>query len=224
MNKFLIAAAVVVGGGALMMWNNVDAMEGSPAVDVADKDKATMERNVPPELMLTEDDIITGDITAPVQIVEYASMTCGHCADFHENTYKKIKSEYIDSGKVVFALREMPWDNLALAVSKVIRCAPEGKRMGFADAFFSTQKNWVKSGDPIEEIKKVARLGGLSADKVEACINDENIHNVVMTHRSTGQEALGVKSTPTIFVNNKKVEGAVGFDVVQKVIEIELGQ
>ena len=164
-------------------------------------------------LTISKHDVVMGDDAAPLTVIEYASMTCSHCADFHNNVFPKLKKNYIDTGKINFVLRDMPWDPLALAVSKITRCAPDGQFYKFTSAFFETQKTWVQSDDPIEALKKTARLGGMDGARVEECLSDAAVHTRVTQSREMGLETLGVKSTPTFFIGDDEVvPGNVGYE------------
>lgn len=171
-------------------------------------------------LTVSDSDVVLGDEDAPLTIIEYASMTCGHCADFHNKVLPEIKENYIEPGKVKFVLRDMPWDPLALAVSKITRCAPDDQFYSYTSAFFDTHQAWVRADDPVAELKKVARLGGMSADRVEECLNDADIHARVIQSRETGLETLRINSTPTFFVGGEEVvRGNVGYEKMANVID-----
>ena len=116
-------------------------------------------------------------------------------------------------------MREMPWDALAFAVSKVIRCVPRAQFYGFTSAFMETQKTWAMATDVVAEVKKIARLGGLSGEDVDACLKNEEIHKQVNANRETGLKKVGVKGTPTLFINGKKLEGSPTFAAMKKEIE-----
>ena len=171
-------------------------------------------------LDISKHDVVMGEQDAPVTVIEYASMTCGHCADFHNDVLPKIKKNYIDTGKINFVLRDMPWDPLALAVSKITRCAPDDKFYNFVSAFFDTQKSWVKSDDPIAALKKNARLGGMDGESVEACLSNADVHARVTQSREKGLETLGVKSTPTFFIGDDEVvPGNVGYEKMANTLD-----
>ena len=171
-------------------------------------------------LTISEHDVVLGEKDAPLTIIEYASMTCGHCGDFHNQVLPKLKKNYIETGKVNFVLRDMPWDPLALAVSKISRCAPNDQFYNFISAFFDGQKGWVRSEDPVSELKKIARLGGMSGEKVEECLNDSEIHTLVIQSREVGIETLSINSTPTFFIGHDEViRGNVGFEKMANIID-----
>lgn len=171
---------------------------------------------------IVKQDKILGKITAPVTFIEYASMTCGHCARFHKAIFSKLKEEYIDTGKVVFANRHMPLDDLAFAVSKVIECAPEQSYYNFVDAFFASQKQWISANDKLQSIKNIARLGGLSGEQVEQCIQDEKIHEKINYFKNSAV-SLGINSTPSFIINGKLYRGVRSYESVKALIEEELG-
>ena len=160
-------------------------------------------------LEIKETDQMVGDAAAPITIIEYASMTCGHCADFHNKTYPVLKEKLVDTGRAKFVFRELPWDNRALAVSMVARCAPEEDFSKFVSAFFSTHETWVRSGDFMESIKQIARLGGMKADDVDACLKNPDVNDLVRKSRQEAVDVLKVTGTPTLFINGHRLNGAL---------------
>lgn len=158
-------------------------------------------------LKLQENDMYEGEKNAPVQVVEYASMTCGHCADFHTKHYHEIKEKFIDTGKVRFIFRELPWDNKALAVSMVARCAPKGEYFNFVSALMSTRDTWAMSDDFMGSVKQIARLGGMSPAAVDACMKNTAVNDIVRKSYATAVGPLKVQGTPTFFVNGQRIPG-----------------
>ncbi len=143
---------------------------------------------------------------ARVTIVEFASATCPHCANFHNGTYKLLKKEYIDTGKIKFVLREFPFDDLSLAAFMVARCAPEGRYFDMIDVLFERQKTWV-GHDPRGELFKIAQQAGATKESFEACLKNEELAKGIISARDHAQSVLGVASTPTFFINGKKLNG-----------------
>ena len=200
----LFSLTVLVSAAAVAMGNNA-------AIAVP--------RDIPAELRLQVNDRYLGEKDAPVQIVEYASMTCSHCADFHKNVAAKLKKEYVETGKVRFTLRDLPWDNMAFAVAKIARCAPAEQHYSFVDAFFATRDNWIQADKPLDAIKKTARLGGMTPDAVDECLENEEIHAQIVAGKEVALEQLGVKGTPTVFINGKVLEGAHSYGAIKAEIE-----
>lgn len=160
-----------------------------------------------------------GKADAPVTIIEYASMTCGHCAKFALDTYPKLKSEYIDTGKVRFVLREFPLDPLAAAGFMIARCAPEDKYFPVVDLLFAEQKNWAYSDKPVEGLQNIVKQVGFTQQSFEACLTNQELLDGVNAVRQRGAEKFGVTSTPTFFINGQIQRGALSFENLKKILD-----
>lgn len=231
----LLVAIAAVGGGVYFTSSMQDNAAQTTAQNVAQNTPAPQQNTLQlaqaqldntalhPALKLGEHDYILGDENAPVTIIEYASMTCGHCGYFHNNVLPQIKRNYIDTGKVRMVVRPLPWDNMALAISKVAMCGGEPVYYPMLNAFFDTQEQWLKSeADALADIKKIARLSGMDGETVEACIKDKELHDVVLDTKETARQTLKVTGTPTFFVNGERLEGMQNFERMQEVIEAAL--
>ncbi len=161
-------------------------------------------------LQLQPSDKVLGRFGAPITVIEYASFTCSHCADFATTTFPKFEKEWIETGKAVYVLRELPWDNLALGMSAVARCVPNEQYYAMAKALFAAQKTIV-TGEPLPTIKAVAAQAGLSSEQVDACIADANIQRDILRNKEIARSVLAVKGTPAFFINGEAVEGAVDY-------------
>jgi protein-disulfide isomerase len=152
-------------------------------------------------------DIIIGKPDAPVTIVEYASMTCPHCATFHNTVLPTLKQKYVDAGQVRIIFREYPLDNVAVAVSMLARCAGSDKAPAVVAKFFETQDQWafVKIS-PLPGMLKVAETVGFTKESFDKCLTDQKMMDGVRDVGERGRK-LGVTSTPSFFVNGKKLEG-----------------
>ena len=135
-------------------------------------------------------------------------MTCGHCANFHNNVYPAIKTKYIDTGKVRFVLREFPLDNLAAAAAMLARCAGGDATFELAGALFKTQEKWAfVRGNPVPELFKVAQQAGFTQEKFDTCIKDATTLDNMISARQRASDEFGVNSTPTFFINGKRFKG-----------------
>lgn len=152
-------------------------------------------------------DIVQGDAKAPVTIIEYASMTCSHCAAFHHEVYPTLKKTYIDTGKAKFILREFPLDPLATAAFMLARELGTDKRDAAVDLLFSQQKNWAFSDKPLDGLATVLKQAGLGQEKLEAILKDQELYKKVNEVRDRGAKSFGVNSTPTFFVNGERYTG-----------------
>jgi len=168
---------------------------------------------------ITETDMVLGRADAPVTIFEYASLTCSHCAQFHGQVLPMIKQAYIDTGKAKLIFRDFPLDRLALAGSMLARCAGKQRYFGFIGLLFRDQARWSQSRNPIKSLGQLARLGGISQKKFDACLKDEAIKKVVLDQRLAGGRGYKIKSTPTVIINGRKYDGGLTFDQVRAVIE-----
>lgn len=172
---------------------------------------------------LRDGDIPLGAADAPVTIIEYASMTCPHCATFHRETMPRLKSEYIDTGKVRLIFREFPLDSLALAASVVARCAGPEKFYGFLDVLFKQQRAWAASSDPMKALERLARFGGLKKDDFEQCMNDRDLRQKITATRFYGSKEMGVQATPTLFINGEVYPGHIPFENLDETLKAILG-
>ena len=163
-------------------------------------------------------DVVMGDANAPVTIIEYASMTCSHCASFHNTTYPEMKKKYIDTGKVKYILREFPLDPLAAAGFMLARCSGGDKYYPIVEMLFQKQNEWVTQ-NPIPPLLALAKQAGFSQESFETCLKDQKILEAIESVRTHGAEKLGVSSTPTFFINGKKVSGTLTMDELDKQVQ-----
>lgn len=154
-------------------------------------------------------DLLLGDEAAPVTVIEYASFTCSHCAHFHENSWARLKADYIDTGKVKFTLREVYFDKYGLWASMAARCGGEPAFYPMATQLLKKQKVWmgVPESEIVGEIRKIGRLNGLSDEQFNACLQNQDYAKTLLESYKTNATADGVTGTPTFFVNGKKVDG-----------------
>lgn len=172
-------------------------------------------------LTIEDDDIVFGDKNAPVTIVEYASLSCSHCAAFHDDTFPKLKENYIDTGKVIFVFRNFPLDEPALRASMLAHCSGE-KVDKFLTTLFTTQANWAPKKNYIEILSNIAKLGGMTGHEFNTCIQDATLEQKVIAKKFDAVKVLKVRSTPTIYIAGKKYEGSRGYDYFSKIIDSEL--
>jgi len=163
------------------------------------------------------DDIPMGSATAPVTIIEYASMTCPHCAAFAVNTFPKLKEKYIDTGKVRFIMREYPLDGLAAAAFLLARCAGPEKYYPLIETLFAQQQKWAVK-DPIPPLLAIAKQAGFTQQSFEVCINDKELLEKVQQVRNRGKEKFKVEATPTFYINGERHSGAMAIEDLDKAL------
>jgi protein-disulfide isomerase len=162
-------------------------------------------------------DVVKGDPNAPNTIIEYYSLTCGHCAKFHVNVLPKLKKNLIDTGKAKFIARDFPTSQLGVLAHMMARCAPSNRYYPYVDTMFSNWNHWTNSKDPVGALKQIAKLGGMSQEKFEACLKNEKLYKGIQKAQDQAQKKFGVDSTPTIIVNGKKVDGT--YEAIEKALK-----
>jgi protein-disulfide isomerase len=204
-----VLAAVVVAG----IFLSRDSGSLDPKAPKADPEMAALMEAGPLE------DISLGNADAPFVIVEYASMTCPHCAHFYKEVFPQLKEKYIDTGKARFIFREFPLDGLAARASMLARCAGKDRFYPMIDGLFDTQATWAVPGeDGKEKLGLIAKQAGFSQDAYDKCVNDAELFDKIVAARKKAHDEFGVDSTPTFFVNGKRLNG-VGIDAFDAAIE-----
>jgi protein-disulfide isomerase len=166
-------------------------------------------------------EMVLGDDKAPVTIVEYASLTCPHCAHFFATTFPKLKKDYIETGKVRYILREFPLNPLDAAAIMLARCTGKDdktKYYAMIDTLWSQQRTWVVE-KPLEPLKAIARQAGLSEEQFNACLTNQQLLDGLESSRQHATDKLGVNSTPTFFINGDKKTGDLSIEEMAKAIE-----
>ncbi len=208
--RFLMTTAIAAAGLAVLASFPTLALAQEPAatVDVAE----LMKPGVLPEMAL-------GNPDAKVKIVEYMSMTCSHCADFHNKTFDAIKTKYIDTGKIYFVIREFPLDPLAAAGFMLARNAPGGKYFDVVSYLFKTQDQWAFVDDPLSGLRNVSKQFGYSPATFEATLTDQKLLDDLNATRKRGGDEFGITGTPTFFINGQREVGFMSVDEMSAKID-----
>ena len=191
MRKFLLAFVCLVAAA----WAPVASAAAAPI--------SIMKLMAPTSLP----DMALGQPTAPVTIVEYASMTCPHCGNFDKTVFDTLKTDYIDAGKVYYVFREFPLDDLAFAASMAARCAPADKAFTIIDTLFRTQNDWAYVKDPEPALVAELEPFGFTQDLFAACLQKTDIANGIGEIAKRAQTEFGVDGTPAFFINGEKHAG-----------------
>lgn len=184
--------------------------------------KAPAERSV--EDMLT--DRVLGDENAPVTIIEYASMTCGHCGQFHNEVLPKIKEAYVETGKVKIIFRDFPLNAPAVKAAMMARCAPEDKYFQLVEVIFANQARWTTAENPVQSVAQLGKLAGMSEADIQACMGNQALEDGLLRNMQAGQSKWQVQSTPSFIFNNgeMRISGAMPFEEFQKTIDTLLSK
>lgn len=176
--------------------------------------------NLPLEEALKERSM--GKTDAPVTVHEYFSLSCSHCAAFHKDTFPQVKTDYIDTGKVRFIFHDFPLGGLASAAAMLTRCGNPDAYDGFVSVLLKSQKKWLRSDTPLEELEGFARLAGMSSDDVMECLDNEALFKEIESRKVGYNRDLGVKSTPTFIIGKTTVPGNLPYADFREILDKEL--
>ena len=167
----------------------------------------------------TDEEFFLGNKDAKIVVIEYASMTCIHCANFHKEVYPKIKKNYIDTNKIKFIFRDFPLDKQALFASVLAKCAPKDKYFNFVKLILTNQEKWISNDDTfMNKLRNIGKLAGLNENKINSCFKDEKMVDNIIRTRSIGEEKYNISSTPSLIINEKKYS-AMSYENFEKIIE-----
>lgn len=168
-------------------------------------------------------DVWIGPETAKVTIVEYASLTCSHCATFHTTTWPEVKKRWVDTGQARFTLREFPLDPVATAGFMLARADDSAKYYAVVDLLFETQRSWIMAPKPLDALRQTMRQAGFSQEKFDGILRDQRLYEAVNAVKNRAAETFKVDSTPTFFINGQRVPGAQSIDEFEKIIKPIIG-
>jgi protein-disulfide isomerase len=162
---------------------------------------------------------VLGDPDAPVTLIEYASLTCPHCAQFHTEILPDLKERYIATGKVRLIYRDFPLDERALMAAALAHCAGPDRYFGFLDVLFETQSSWAQAGDYLAALRRLGKLGGMSDAQIDQCLADQELIDGILQTRLDGQNDHQVSSTPTLVINGTVYPGSRSIEALSEVID-----
>ena len=221
-----LAAVVIAGGVWWAMQPRADnatstgALLGAASAETAAPADATA-AEVDPALLA---DRSMGSPDAPIKITEYASFTCPHCAKFNETVFKDLKTNYIDTGKVYFTLREVYFDKFGLLAGMMARCGGNDRYFGFVDIFYRNRDQWLNSEDAAvitENLKRIGRTGGMSDAAIDTCWADRPLANALVAQFQTNMTADGIDGTPSFMIDGVKFTN-MSYDEFAKVLDDKL--
>jgi len=216
---FAAVAVVAVGGWYVFGGQNtvsntpVNPLAGAASAQSAEVDTSTIV------------DMSQGNPDADVTVIEYASFTCPHCATFHKGSYKELKADYIDTGKINFVYREVFFDRYGLWASMVARCGGQEKYFGITDLIYAGQSEWSRAGEPaaiVEELRKIGRLAGIENETLDACLQDATKAQTLVSWYEENAKSDGIESTPSFIINGKKYSN-MAYSEMKDIIEAALG-
>lgn len=156
-----------------------------------------------------------GKTDAPIKMIEFASLTCGHCAKFHNEVMPSIKKKYIDTGKIFFTYKDFPLDKFALKASIISRCSGNEKFFSFLDVFYKKQSSWTRTQDPFKSLIKIAKVGGIKDEDIKVCVSNKSIEDGLLKDRLDSSKKFDITATPTIYLNGEKYNGDLTLEALE---------
>lgn len=205
-----------------------DTVSAAVNTDAAALEEARKNSNL---LKISSSDIILGNKSAPVVVVEYASLSCPHCSAFARESFERLKSEYIDTGKIQFVYRNFPLNQSALTAAMFALCQAHDNKNELPEkyyatlkALFKTQDSWAFDEKYEEKLEAIAKLDGMSSERFKSCVNDKSLQEKILNIRMDAAKNLQLKSTPSFFVNGEISEGYVDYQTIKKLIDKKLSE
>lgn len=164
-------------------------------------------------------DMAIGLPEAPVSVIEYFSLTCHHCRDFHTEIFPRLRTEYVETGKVRFIARDFPLNRPALDAAVLAHCAGPERYFAFIETLFNTFDNWTRAADYLSALRQIGQLGGVSEGQFQACLGDKNLETRILSSIRSGQENYEIKSTPSFVINGNTYEGGMRFSSFAKTLD-----
>jgi protein-disulfide isomerase len=209
LRNVLIAGAVVVVAGiaGFLGWQHYQ----SSAPVVAGQAPADLKPINSPLAQAQPDDLVEGDVNAPITLIEYSSLSCPHCARFQKDVLPQVKKDFIDTGKVKLIQRDFPLNKPAIQAAQLAHCGGPMRYFALVDVLFKTQDQWLTE-DSVEKLAQIAATAGMDRPTFDACLANKDIEAKIVASRKAGEDAFQVNSTPTFIVNGVKLEGEQTYD------------
>ena len=167
-------------------------------------------------------EFVIGSAKAKVTIIEYASLSCPHCAHFQAETYPKLKKDYIDTGKVRLLYRDFPLDTRALAGSVIARCVAPDKGHKLVEILFAKQQDWAAAQNPLEPLRALAKSAGIPEEEVDKCLDKKELVSSIMDERERSVKTYQIDATPAFFIGDQNLQGDAPYEEFQKIIDAQL--
>jgi protein-disulfide isomerase len=191
-----------------LCWGGAAVAADAPAAKAADE-KAYRE-------------FVVGSAKAKVTIIEYASLSCPHCAHFQAETYPKLKKDYIDTGKVRLLYRDFPLDTRALAGAVIARCVAPDKGHKLVEILFAKQQDWAAAQNPLEPLRALAKSAGIPEEEVDKCLDKKELVSSIMDERERSVKTYQIDATPAFFIGDQNLQGDAPYEEFQKIIDAQL--
>ncbi|AIL65488.1 Thiol-disulfide oxidoreductase D [Rickettsiales bacterium Ac37b] len=185
--------------------------------EVINKDEEHIDETV---LNIGPNELFLGNKDAPITVIEYSSLSCPHCAYFHQNVFNQFKTKYLDSGKVKYVQRPCPFDNVALKGAMLASCTGDDYYT-YLKILFDVQSSWITQKNFVEILENIAKLGGMSGEDFWKCIKSKEVEDKILKIRLDATNKLHINATPIFFINNKKFMGAMNLEKLSNILDNE---
>lgn len=222
--KTSLAGLAVVAVAGLGIWSVAPRDSLTPVTSAMAQDTTAADTAAPVASDIK--DMTLGQEDAPIKMIEYASFTCSHCADFHASVFPNLKKDYIDTGKLNFAYREVYFDRYGLWATMIARCGGEMRYFGISDILFDTQREWAATDDPnmaVQNLKKIGRTAGMDDAQMDVCLNDGAMAQALVDRNETQMKEYDVKGTPTLVINGT-VHSNMSYADLKVILDAELAK
>ena len=222
-NKILMSSVAIVCLIAVVYFTFNEPTENEELIlytmnDINDSGSQVIQQMDSNIIDVSLEELTLGDPNAPITIIEYASMTCSHCAEFHNKTYPDLKKNHIDTGEVKFIFREFPLDKLAMATSMLARCVDNEISMAFIEILFKNRDRWI-SENALNELKNFSKQAGLDSNEFDACLNNQQLLDDLIAGKEKAIEDYKINSTPSFIINGEVVSGNKPYSFFKSKIE-----
>jgi protein-disulfide isomerase len=223
LSKSILRAVSVLACFGSLQAHAAELVPVEDSTKVPSKGEKSVPKIIDPRMLdIQADDVVMGDPKAPVTIIEYSSLSCPHCAHFHNDVYKNIKSKYILNGKVKYVIRDFPLNSAALLAAKIAHCGGNDRYFDFVGTLFEWQDMWAFTREYMYPLEKIAKLGGLTDEKYKECTTDKKIEDFILNRAMKANNALEIDQTPTFFINGERFGGAKPYSFYEQIIEKKL--
>lgn len=200
--------------GLLLVGTQIPSYAQQPATTAAEGEAWVLPNA--PTAKVYKDDYYLGNPDAKIVVIEYASLTCPHCANFHTTIFPSLKKDFIDTGKILYVYRDFPLDQYAYQAALIAQCAPRERYFGIIEQLYSNQKAWITAENPATALEGFAKTVGLTAEQLQQCYNNQTLIDRVIRLYKEAVNSYQIQSTPSIIVNGQLQKNIRGYEDLQK--------
>ncbi|MDZ7713038.1 MAG: DsbA family protein [Rhodovibrio sp.] len=222
MTRTSLLAVLVLAVAGLFAQVGPGVVGGQPAMaaeEAAGSSAADSDDDAARSVEIRASDHVLGDPDAPVAIVEYTSLTCPHCADFHTGILPKLRREWIEPGKAKLVYRHFPLDTLSLAAALLANCFDDDRFFEVVGTLFARQADWARAEQPVQVLREITRSAGMADSTFDRCVSDQGAADQILADRKTFAQQVGIQATPTFMIHGQRIQGARSYETFHRALE-----